>query len=178
MDKSPDNATKLLAHTALLLAISLALTSLEHMLPPLPFAPPGVRLGLSNIVTMYALFFMGRGRAVILAVLKSLFVFLMRGVTVGILSLAGGLTSLGIMIALALIFRKEISYLLLSIAGAITHNFAQIAAGSLIMETNLLSIYWPVLLISGIILGSVTGTILRVIMPTFGKIFGHMEFHL
>ena len=167
--------TRLLAHMSLLLAISVALSSLEHMLPPIPGMPPSVRLGLSNIVTMYAMFYIGARHAITLAILKSLFVLLMRGVTAGIMSIAGGLCSVFVMLLLMAIFKDKISYLLLSVAGAIVHNFSQIIAASFIMETNLLLIYWPVLLISGAILGSVTGTVLNYIMPHLNKIFKNKE---
>ena len=165
--------TRVLTHMALLLAISVALSALEHMLPPLMVAVPSVRLGLSNIVTMYALFFMGGKYAFGIAVLKSLFVLLMRGVTAGIMSAFGGVFSVLAMLILGLIFKDKISYLILSVTGAIVHNFAQIAAASIILESNLLLLYWPILLISGVVLGSVTGTILRYVMPYLGKIFKH-----
>ena len=40
---------------------------------------PGVKLGLANVVVMYALFFLGRGSAFTLVLLKSFFVLLTRG---------------------------------------------------------------------------------------------------
>ena len=165
--------TRMLAHLALLLAISTALSALENMLPPLPFAPPGVRLGLANIVTMYTLFYMGRRYALAVAALKSLFVLLMRGVTAGALSFAGGVCSILIMMALALVFRERISYLLLSIAGATAHNFAQTAAACVIMSTNLMARYWPMLIVAGVVMGSITGTLLRYVMPYLVKVFKH-----
>ena len=41
------------AFMGLMLGLALALSFLESMLPVLPFLPVGVKLGLSNIVTMY-----------------------------------------------------------------------------------------------------------------------------
>jgi len=163
--------TRLLANLAMMLAVIIALSALEHMLPPLPFLPPGVRLGLSNIVTMYALFYMGRRYALILAVLKSGFVLLMRGVTAGLLSLAGGLCSIAVLILLTLACRQKISYLMLSVAGAITHNFAQIGVACVLLSTNLFLVYWPILLLSGVLMGTVTGSLLRVVMPLMRNIF-------
>ena len=32
------------------LALTIVLTTLESMLPPLPFAPPGIRLGLAIVI--------------------------------------------------------------------------------------------------------------------------------
>ena len=59
-----------------------------------------MKLGLANIVVMYALFFMGVKQALVLDVLKALFVFLVSGFTAGFLSLCGGLLSLLVMAVL------------------------------------------------------------------------------
>ena len=169
------SSTRKLAHMSILLAMALVLSTVEHMLPPIPFAPPSVRLGLANIVTMYTMFYMNWRSAVMLAFLKSLFVLLMRGVTAGVLSLAGGLCSVFAMLILAAVFKENVSYLILSVVGAIAHNFAQIAMASIIMESNLMIIYWPILLVSGVIFGTITGIALRSVMPYFSRIFkqGH-----
>ena len=47
-------ASKRAAFTGMLAALALAFSFLEGLLPPLPMMPPGAKLGLSNIVTMYA----------------------------------------------------------------------------------------------------------------------------
>lgn len=60
-----------------------------HAAPALGL-PPGVKPGLANIVVMYALFFLGRGQALTLVLLKSFFAMLTRGPSAGALSLAGG----------------------------------------------------------------------------------------
>ena len=70
---------KRLALMGLLFALAMALSFLEALLPALPMLPPGIRLGLSNIVTMYALFVLGPVSGYTIAVLKSLFVLLTRG---------------------------------------------------------------------------------------------------
>ena len=168
-------STRALSNMALLLAMTVVLSALEHMLPPLPFVPPNVRLGLSNIVTMYTLFFMGRRYALAMAVMKAVFVLLMRGVTAGILSLCGGVCSVLMIMLLAMLAGDRLSYLILSIAGATVHNFAQTAAASVILKTNLMGIYWPVLLFSGVVFGSVTGVLLRVVMPVLGNFFKGKE---
>jgi len=161
----------MLAGMAMMMAVIMVLSILEHVLPPLPFLPPNVRLGLSNIVTMYTLFSLGRRYALLLAVLKSGFVLLMRGVTAGLLSISGGLLSVAVIILLTLIFRNKVSYLILSVAGAVTHNFGQIIMASAILETDLFSVFWPILLIAGTLIGVLTGTLLRVAMPVMDRVF-------
>ena len=71
------------ALTGLLAALALALSFLEGLLPPLPFLPPGAKLGLSNIVTMYAAGTLGLPYAVFLALLKGGFALLTRGAVAG-----------------------------------------------------------------------------------------------
>ena len=90
----------------LLFALSVVLSFLEGTLTPLLGLPPGVKLGLANVVVMYALFFLGRGSAFTLVLLKSFFVLLTRGAMAGALSLGGGLLSLGVMAVLCL-FRSR-----------------------------------------------------------------------
>jgi heptaprenyl diphosphate synthase len=146
---------------ALMLSMIVVLSVLEGMLPPLPF---NMRFGLSNVVTMYALFFVGAGYAFILSALKSLFVFLMRGPVAGLMSASGGMTSL-LVIALAAAMMPDASYLLLSVAGAITHNAAQLAVASMLASTNLMPALLPILIAAAIPAGALTASLLRVVMP-------------
>jgi heptaprenyl diphosphate synthase len=154
---------------AMLLAVIVVLTSLEHMLPPIPLMPPNVRLGLSNIVTMYALFFIGKKKAFILTSLKSCYVFLIRGATAGALSLVGGVLSLVAMSLVMALFSSS-GYLLLSVVGAFFHNLGQLACASLLTQTNLVMYWMPAMSLMGVVMGVVTGTSLKVLMPVFDKL--------
>lgn len=167
MKKRSGTDTYQLTLLSLLFALSLALTAVEYMLPPIPLLPPGVKLGLSNIVTMYCLFFLGKKSAFSIVILKSGFVFLMRGFTSFILSISGGILSALVMLLLLSLSAKGISYLIISIAGAITHNLGQLAAASFILGTGVVLAYTPLLLVSGVIMGNVTGGLLRLVMPAF-----------
>ncbi|MFR3602616.1 MAG: Gx transporter family protein [Faecalibacterium sp.] len=84
--------TRRIALSGLLFALAMALSFIEGTLT-IPGLLPGMKLGLANIVVMYALFFMGPRQALVLDVLKALFVFLVSGFTAGFLSLCGGLLS-------------------------------------------------------------------------------------
>ena len=81
--------TRRIALSGLLFALAMALSFIEGTLT-IPGLLPGMKLGLANIVVMYALFFMGPRQALVLDVLKALFVFLVSGFTAGLLSLCGG----------------------------------------------------------------------------------------
>jgi heptaprenyl diphosphate synthase len=148
---------------ALLLGMIFVLSMVEGMFPPLPFH---MRFGLSNVVTMYALFFMGRRAAFALAVLKSFSVLLTRGPVSGLLSLSGGLSSLFV-IASLLALGWNASYFLLSVSGAVTHNMAQLAVASWLASVNLLLFLLPVLAVAGVLAGVLTAVLLRVVMPLF-----------
>jgi heptaprenyl diphosphate synthase len=72
---------------------------------------------------------------------------------------------------LIIIFKDKISYLAVSIAGSVFHNLGQLTAVSLLYTDMVLWIYLPVLLISGIIAGIITSTLLKVCQTAFKKLF-------
>lgn len=158
-----------IAFMGLLFALSIILAFLEGQIPT-TFLPPGVKLGLSNILTMYCIFFLGAKRAFTLAVLKSLFVFLTRGFTASMMSLSGGLFSVLVILLLFKIKRINLSYLILSVIGAISHNIAQMIVITFIFKNAFVFWYLPILLISGVVMGVVTGLILKAVLPALSKL--------
>ncbi len=160
-----------LIYLALLLALAIVLSWFEGMLPPIP-APVPLKFGLSNIAVMYALFFLGGKEVFVLAILKSLFVLIMRGPLPAALSLAGGLLSVLVMYLLNRLLKEKGSYFMLSIAGAITHNLGQFLV--LLVFFNALSLLWilPILLITGIGTGIVSASLLRLLIPALKRMPG------
>ncbi|MCL1986983.1 MAG: Gx transporter family protein [Firmicutes bacterium] len=165
-------SAKKTAFLGLMLALIMVLVIIERMLPPLPMLPPQFgRLGLSNVIVMYVVFFTGKKEAITMAILKSIFNTLMRGAMAGLLSLTGGLLSVFMIIALSWLFKEKISYVALSIAGAIGHNLGQLVAACIIMQNWMLFLaYLPILLVAGAIFGTLTGIFLNIIMPIFKRI--------
>jgi heptaprenyl diphosphate synthase len=164
------NRTQMLVLTSMIFAAALVLAIVENMLPPLPIAVPGVKFGLSNIAVMYALFFLGKKQAYTIGILKSVFVFITRGGIAGLLSLSGGILSITVMIMLMALFRDRITYLILSIFGAVFHNVGQFIVITVIYTGMNMWAYFPVLLISGLAAGIVTSTLLKFIMPAFKRL--------
>jgi heptaprenyl diphosphate synthase len=164
------NKTHMLVLTSLLFAAALVLAIVENILPPLPIAVPGVKFGLSNIAVMYALFFLGKKQAYTIGILKAAFVFMTRGGIAGALSLSGGLLSITAMILLMFLFRTRITYLVISIFGAVFHNVGQFIVITVIYTGMNMWAYFPVLLISGLAAGIVTSTLLKFIMPAFNRL--------
>ena len=156
---------KRLALMGLLFALAMALSFLESLLPALPMLPPGIRLGLSNIVTMYALFVLGPVSGYTIAVLKSLFVLLTRGAVAAAMSASGGIASVTVML---LLIRRQ--YLLLSVFGGAAHNVGQLIAARFIISNQYVWYYLPVLLAAGLLMGAITGMALRVVMPYLDRL--------
>lgn len=161
--------TKKITELAVLFAAAIALSWLESLIP-LPSGLVGIKLGLSNIATMYCLFFLGKGQAFTLAALKAFFAFLTRGVTAGLMSLCGGLTSVIAMALVIFLFKDKISLIMISVIGGILHNIAQLFVACLLTQ-NLYSMYYlPVLLVAGTIAGVITGIVLKTVLPALNRI--------
>ena len=154
----------------MLLCLAIVLSFVEGMIPPIPALPPGVKLGLSNIVVIYCLFFLDGKSACGVAVLKSFFVFLTRGASAGLLSLCGGLLSVVVMFIA--IRPKKLSYLILSILGAVSHNVGQLIAASLLFQSATVFYYLPILLVSGVLMGALTAALMKVLLPALKRISG------
>lgn len=161
--------TKNVALSGLLFALALALSFIESTIAPLLGLMPGIKIGLANVVVMYALFFMGTRQALLLVVLKAFFVFLTRGAVAGFLSLSGGLLSLFIMVLLQHLPVKP-TYFILSVCGAVFHNMGQLIAASLVLSSAFALGYAPVLLISGLVMGAVTSLSLKAVLPALQKL--------
>ena len=159
-----------LVQAAFIFALALVLTIAENALPSLPVPVPGVKFGLSNIAVMYALVFLSKGQAYSIAVLKAMFVLVTRGLIAGMLSLSGGILSLTVMLVLMTVFGEKVSYTILSISGAIAHNIGQFVVISVIYTGMYMWAYLPVLIISGVVAGIITATLLRVIIPVLRRL--------
>ena len=169
MDIQDLSFNKKLARLGIMLGLVWMLSLLESLLPPLPFLPPGARLGLANIIVMYAVFFIGKKSAIGLNILKAAFVFIIRGPFAALTSLSGGMFSIIITI-LVLSLSKRHLYVFKSQLSAVAHNIGQLAVVFIIMPTNIWIYYLPVLLFMGIILGTITGVVLKVVIPILKKI--------
>ncbi len=153
-----------IALCGILLALSAGASTAESFIP----LPLGVKPGFSNLPVMYSMAEMGGKYGLAICILKSVFVLLTRGVTAFFMSLAGGLFSYIIML---LLYKKtNASLILMSVIGAISHNFGQLFIASQLMKTSSVLICFPVMIISGCIAGIVTGLILKLLLDTMQKI--------
>ena len=151
-----------LAQSALLAAVALTIFVLEAQIP-LPLPVPGLKLGLCNIVTLFALCRLGRGWSLAIVLTRIVLGNLAMGQVMAMLyALAGGLLSFCVM---ALIFRR-LGQDLLWVTGAfggLAHNLGQMAVAVLVTSTPALLAYLPVLLLCGILTGAFTGLCARLL---------------
>ena len=140
----------------LLTAIALTIFMLEAQLPP-PVPLPGVKLGLANIVTVFAVFALGPGEgALVLAARIFLGAVFGGNFSTLIYSGAGGLCAIAVTVALRRILRKNQLWVA-GCLGAAAHNLGQVAAAAAVSDTAAVFYYLPVLLGLGLITGLFTG---------------------
>lgn len=141
----------------MLTALALALHVIEAQIPPI-VPIPGIKPGLANIVTVWALIALGPLDAALILLARILLGSLFAGsVTALIYSLAGG--ALCFMVSLALRrFVSEKQLWALGAVGAIAHNIGQLSAASLILKSAAIWSYAPLLLVSAVATGLFTGS--------------------
>lgn len=146
--------TKRLVLLAMLTAVAMILSYVESLLPSVGI--PGVKMGLANIAVIFALFRFGWKEAAALSLVRVVLVSLLFGSVGAMLySLAGAVLSLAVMTLLRRIDR--FSTVGISVAGGVAHNAGQILMAMLILQTKQLLGYLPVLAVSGIAGGVLTG---------------------
>ncbi len=158
--------TKLLVRIALLFATAVVLSLLE-MLFPLPIY--GVRLGLSNIVIMYALLAINGKTAFTVGVLKSMFVLLTRGLVASLLSLCGFFAAFLIMMLMVKFLKEKVGYLLISVMGALAHNAGQLIAVAFLYSPVIAYANIPILGVSAVLTGCLTAILLKAMLPILKK---------
>lgn len=136
------------------------LISLLELVIPVPIPVPGVKLGLANIITIIAITFLSLKDVLVIVILKAIVVaVLSKGITMLPFSLAGGILSGVVMWFLYRKLSRIFSIKGISIFGAVTHNIAQLTVASLIVSEMIIWYYLPILLISAVFTGLLTGSI-------------------
>lgn len=177
--RSTGNLPQLIAVIGMLTALSSALSFLEWLIPPIPGLPPGIKLGLANIVVMFTVFSMNGKEALLLSLLKSLFVLFGRGPVAFFLSLAGSLLSVAVMLLVCRFWRRNPDFRMISVLGAVSHNIGQLVAAVLVLGTgSFLWYYLPVMVVAGIIMGLITGFLFQMVFPALKRLSGSRSFVL
>ncbi len=147
---------KRLVLCALLCAAALTIFVVEAQIP-LPIPLPGIKLGLSNVITLFALMWLGTRDAFLILICRIILSAIFIGnLSVLIYSLSAGLVCLAIeAILLKFIGKKYICEI--SIIGAVAHNSVQVACAAAITKTASVFAYLPPLIVLAIITGAFCG---------------------
>lgn len=164
------NDTKRLTVLSLLIAVAMILSYIEAQIP-LSVAVPGVKIGLSNIATVFALYTLGAPAAVAVSVVRVILSSLLFGnFAMMIYSLSGA--------ALALIFMiltkrsRVFSVIGVSVTGGVMHNAGQVIAAAVMMENAGIAAYVIPLIISGTLAGIAVGVISALLV---GRLEGYLK---
>ena len=149
--------TRQLTLCAMLTALALALSWVERFLPLSLLIPlPGIKLGLANIVTLFALYALGPAQALLILLCRCTLGALFAGnLNALIYSLFGGVAAMLTMILLQK--GKRLSVYGVSLGGAAAHNCGQVAAAVWTLGTAAPLSYLPVLLGVSLVSGTLTG---------------------
>ena len=151
--------TKQLTLCGILTTLALALSVAENQIPLSMAIPlPGIKLGLANIVTVFALYALGPAQAMLILLARCLLGAVFAGNMNALLfSVMGGISAMLVMILLSRV--KRLSIYGVSIGGAAAHNCGQIAAAIISLGNTAPLYYLPVLLGVSLFSGALTGLI-------------------
>ncbi len=148
--------TRKLTLLSLLSAIALTIFMVEAQIPPI-VPLPGVKVGLANIVTVFAVFALGpKEGAAVLSVRIFLGAVFAGNFSTIFYSAAGGAAAIAVTVLLRKIL-KENQLWVAGCLGAMAHSVGQMAMAVLLLGTPQLVIYLPVMLAISIVTGLFTG---------------------
>lgn len=154
--------SKKIAVLGVLTGVTLVLSYLEAILPPIYAAVPGIKVGLPNIVIILILYKFSAREAAVVSFLRVFIVALLFGNAMTFAySLVGAALSLLVM---ALMKKADFfSPVGVSILGGVFHNIGQILVAIVLLNSTLIGYYMIILTITGTLAGvfvGLTGSIL------------------
>ena len=152
----------------LTIALAMIMSYIEALVP-LSFAVPGIKMGLANIVIIFVLYKIGTKEAILVSLIRVILVSLLfSNIMAMAYSIAGAVLSLSIMWLLKK--TDKFSFVGVSIAGGIMHNVGQIIMAVILLGTEQIALYLPVLIITGTATGVVIGIVSGLVINRFKKI--------
>lgn len=150
--------TKKITLLAMLTAISVVIAIIESYIPFIGNLIPGLKLGLANIIIIYALYKYGFREAIAISLIRVFVVALLRtGFGINFLfSIGGAIFSI---IAMTIIKKTKLSIIGVSIIGSIFHSLGQVIMGILVIKNYNIIYYLPYLLLFSIPTGFIIGKI-------------------
>ena len=155
---------------ALLAAVALIIFTVEARIPAL-VPIPGIKLGLSNIVTVFAVWMLGPWEAAAILFIRVFFGAVFAGNFSTIFySAAGGILAIGVSILYYKLCHKNPIWIA-GCLGAIAHAVGQMAAAILISGTPALVVYLPVMIVCAVITGLFTGLCAQLLVKRGNKLW-------
>jgi heptaprenyl diphosphate synthase len=152
--------TRRITIMAMCVALAMILSYVESMIPSPGI--PGVKLGLANIVVVFALYKLGWKEAVCISLLRVFLVSLLFGHAASLMySASGAVLSLAGMILLKK--SDKLSCVAVSVLGGVLHNAGQILMAVVLMGHNVVY-YLPVLILSGTVAGIGIGLVAAILV--------------
>lgn len=159
--------TKKMVTISALISVAMILSYIESMVPAF-VAVPGVKMGLSNIATVFALYTLGWPYAICVSVVRVFLSALLFGNFVSLIySLSGAALALLVMILLSK--SNLFSSVGVSVAGGVCHNAGQIIAACIVMKNSAISLYLIPLVISGTLSGILIGFVAGMLVERIKK---------
>ncbi len=154
--------TQRVALCGLLIAMMLVLGFVESRIP-INVSVPGIKLGLSNGVLIFAVYMLDLPVSWLLMVLKVFLSGLLFGGFSKIMyAAAGGVLSMACMSALSRV--KGMHPVTVSMAAGAMHNVGQVALAMVILHSRELIYYMAVLMLVGLACGALTGVVADAVM--------------
>ena len=154
---------------ALLTAIALTIFLAEAQIPALT-AVPGVKLGLANIVTVYAMFALGPGDALLVLSARVFLGAVFSGQPMTLIySAAGGFLSWCVLCLLRKLLTEKQIWLASPVA-AIFHNLGQLLAAAAVLRSWSVLAWLPYLVIAAVLAGLFTGVAAQALIKRLDQI--------
>ncbi|MBQ7543036.1 MAG: Gx transporter family protein [Clostridia bacterium] len=154
--------TKRLALDAVLAAIALLLFLVEAQIPPLT-SIPGVKIGLANAVTLFAVCFLGKKDAAAILFVRVILGAVFAGnLSTFFYSASGAVCCYLVTCILYKPLCKTVW--VLSVFGAAAHNAGQLLCACILLQSPSVFWYFPYLLIAAVISGAFTGICVHLIL--------------
>lgn len=151
-----------IAKIGLLAAIGLIFSYVESLFP-IPIGIPGVKVGISNIVTVVAIYILSPSAAFAVTFIRVLLAGTLFSTGIGIIySICGAFFSLFIMWILHK--SNRFSVIGISAGGGVAHNVSQLLVACITVESFKLLYYLPILLLAGVVAGVVVGVVSKIIV--------------
>ena len=159
--------TKKTAQLGVYIALAMILSYVESLIP-FSFGVPGIKLGLTNVVTVIMMYTYGIPGALGVAVLRAVLSGFMFGNAFSIIySVAGCVLSFIFMY----ILKKTNHFAIISVsaAGGVMHNVGQLIVAANVVKTYSVIYYAPVLIIAGVFTGIIIGIVSDEIVKRIGN---------